>query len=239
MKQSQLKIHFIQHVPFEGLGCIKSWIKENNYSLTHSKIFDLENFPFPNVRDFDWLIIMGGPMSVYDTRNYPWIKDETALIKTAISKNKIVLGICLGAQLIAAAMGANVYAGSLKEIGWFPVSINPASKELGINHGIPKELTVFHWHGDTFDLPEGSIPIASSEITSNQMFIFNNRVLGIQFHIEVSPDDVKRMAEYMEEELIENTYVQNKELIIEEKQFYAANNQYMYQILDYLQKTTT
>jgi GMP synthase (glutamine-hydrolysing) len=235
MKQSQLKIHFIQHVPFEGLGCIENWIKENNYLLRHTKIFDLGSFPFPQVSDFDWLIIMGGPMSVYDTKKYPWIKDELALIKTAISSNKIVLGICLGAQFIAAALGAHVYPGSQKEIGWFPVNMNPASLIFGENHGISKALTVFHWHGDTFDLPKGSIHMASSDTTPNQMFIYNNRVLGIQFHIEVTPDDVHRMADNMEEELIENTYVQRKELIIKENRYYAANNQYMYQILDYLQ----
>jgi GMP synthase-like glutamine amidotransferase len=146
------RIHFIQHVPFEELGYIHTWLSEGKYQLTSTKVW--EDSHFPDMATFDGLIVMGGPMGAYEEDLYPWLKDEKAFIANAIQGGKKVMGICLGAQLIAAVLGATVFVHQPKEIGWFPVTLQSSFAEW-LGKEIPSSITVFHWHGDSFTIPEG------------------------------------------------------------------------------------
>ncbi len=140
------------------------------------------------------LIVMGGPMSVNDTAALPWLAPEIALVRDAIDAGKLVFGVCLGAQMIAKAMGGRVYPGVEKEIGWFPVRRVAAAGET-LFDSLPEHFTAFHWHGETFDLPPGAVRLAETEVTRNQAFQIGNRVLGLQFHIEATPESVAAMVE--------------------------------------------
>lgn len=189
-----MKIHYLQHVPFEGLGFIEKWARTQNATTGVSRLF--RNDPLPGTEDFDWLVVMGGPMGIYDHDEFPWLVAEKKLIQQAIGAGKTVLGICLGAQLIADVLGAKVYPGPQKEIGWFPIKRAAGAPDL-----IPDTLTVFHWHGDTFDLPEGAVPLASSAACKNQGFIYNGRVVALQFHMETTVESMEALIENCGHEL--------------------------------------
>ena len=221
-----MRVHYLQHEPYEGLGCIEDWVNKNGFSLSSTKFF--ENTNLPDLSDFDFLIVMGGPMGVHDEAKYPWLKQEKDLIKNSVNNNKIVLGICLGSQLVANSLGAEVYKNEFKEIGWFPVRIK---KEHKFFKDFPNEMEVFHWHGDTFDLPEGAVHISQSSICKNQAFVFNNKVIGLQFHFEVTTDSVKEMVHYGKDELIPGKYIQSPKEIIDKSFLTERNNDYMYKLL--------
>jgi GMP synthase (glutamine-hydrolysing) len=168
-----MKIHCIRHEPFEGLAEIEDWIKLNNHHLTYTRTY--LNQSFPEEIAFDLLIIMGGTASVYQDKIYPWLTSEIDFIKKTIAADKKVIGICLGAQLLAKVLGAKVYPNTAREIGWYPIRFckNTAT---GF-YDLPEQIEAFHWHSDTFDLPKGAHRIASSEITPNQGFILGRKIL--------------------------------------------------------------
>ncbi|MGK2942481.1 MAG: type 1 glutamine amidotransferase [Immundisolibacter sp.] len=178
-----LRIHWLQHVPFEGLGQIEPWAHRHGHTLHCTRLHADE--PLPPPQDFDWLIIMGGPMGAYESDLHPFLSAEIDLIRVAIRTGKRVLGICLGAQLMAAALGARVYASGHKEIGWFPVEAVPEATHSPFGDDLPDPLTVFHWHGDTFDLPAGAVRLARSALFQQQGFAYGDRVLALQFHPEM------------------------------------------------------
>ncbi|MBE9013449.1 type 1 glutamine amidotransferase, partial [Pseudanabaenaceae cyanobacterium LEGE 13415] len=188
-----MRVHYLQHVPFEGLGSIATWMTKQNHLLSCIRLY--ANDPLPAVDDFDWLIVLGGPMNIDEEEQYPWLIVEKQLIKQAIEQKKIVLGICLGAQLIADALGAKVYAGQHKEIGWFPIRTTEAVQQSHALGFLPAQLTVFHWHGDTFELPEKATRLAYSEACLNQAFLYNEKVLGLQFHLEMNRQSVQQIIE--------------------------------------------
>src|SRR3990172_6278221 len=177
-----MRAHFFQHVPFEGLGSIAPWLEARGASVTGTRFF--EEWTLPMANDVDLLIVMGGPMSVNDESIHPWLKDEKRFIKEAIARGKPVFGVCLGAQLIANAMGARVYANAEKEIGWFPIH-RVDKPRAGDAFQFPKDSLVFHWHGETFDLPPGAVPLARSEGGENQAFQLGHKVIGLQVHLEI------------------------------------------------------
>lgn len=227
----QLRIHYLQHVAFEDLGCIENWALEKGHKLTCTNFFEGDSLPTHST--YDWLIIMGGSMSVYDEEEYNWLFAEKNFIKNAIQQNKKVLGICLGSQLIASALGADVYPNKEKEIGWFPITIS----ETVANplQDIVNNFSVFHWHGDTFDLPTNAINIASSEACINQAFIYNDQVIGLQFHFEVTEKSLKQMLIFGDNELIESKYIQSAEIIRSKSSLIEENNRSMYNFLNYLE----
>jgi GMP synthase (glutamine-hydrolysing) len=186
-----LRVHYIQHEPFEDLGSIRNWLSQNNIIVSFTHIW--ENAQFPSLDSFDLLIIMGGSMSVNDNEILPWLKAEKEFIKSAIDNNKKVLGICLGAQLIANVLGAKVYQGKHKEIGWFSVTMSESALKTQLFSKFPSTFTTMHWHGETFDLPKNSTLIASSELTTNQGFIFNDKVVALQFHSEMNEQAINGM----------------------------------------------
>lgn len=222
-----MRIHYIQHVPFEGLGYIQTWITENNHTLTATKVWEKE--VFPSMDEFDVLIIMGGPMGVYDDHQYQWLAEEKNFIFSAIKEEKKIIGICLGAQLLACVLGATIYTNKNKEIGWFPIQIESSFKEwLGAD--VPEELSVFHWHGDKFDNPYGGLIQASSEACNHQVFTFGDNKIGLQFHLEANSESIRSMLQHGRHELTEAPYIQDAGTISQYQSF-AAPNQLMGQIL--------
>lgn len=229
-----LHIHAFMHVPYEGLGCMEQWIRENNHFLSYTKFYNGDKLP--NLSDIDWLIVMGGPMGVYDKTEYKWLSEEKAFIKKAIESGKTVLGICLGSQLIADVLGAKVYPNRQKEIGWFDLHITEEGKNQSLLHGFENSFSVFHWHGDTFDLPEGSVNLFRSAVTRHQGFLFNKKVLGLQFHFEVTTNTLKEMVENGINELIESETVQSASAILALTAHIEANNRKMFKIMEQLEK---
>lgn len=197
-----MKLHWLQHVPFEGLGTIEDWAEEQGFDISCTRLYEDEELP--EVDSFDWLIVMGGPMGIFDYNDYPWLTDEKEFIELAIDEEKIVVGICLGAQLMADVLGANVFPGPMKEIGWFPIQRCQEAPAL-----IPEKLTVFHWHGDTFEIPEGAVPLATTEPGINQGFVFNDTAIGLQFHMETTADSMDSIIEHCGHELVDAPFIQS------------------------------
>lgn len=227
-----MRIHYLQHVPFEKLGSISTWMTDQNYSVSSTRLYTDD--PLPTVNNFDWLIILGGPMNIYEEDQYPWLIAEKQLIKQAIKEDKLVLGICLGAQLIADALGSSVYLGEHKEIGWFPIKTTEAVQQSKAFEFLPSELTVFHWHGDTFELPEKAIRLAYSESCANQAFLYGDKVLGLQFHLEVDHQGIRQMIENCASELVAGKYVQSSEEMLSIDRNFATINEVMYHFLEML-----
>jgi GMP synthase-like glutamine amidotransferase len=225
-----LRIHYFQHVPFEGLGNIEKWASVNGHELSSTKFYLDPALPAPD--SFDWLVIMGGPMSVNDEQKHSWLIAEKQFIKQAIAAGKTVIGICLGSQLLAEALGARVYPNDQKEIGWFPIEFTPEASSQPLFSNLQNPVTVFHWHGDTFDLSPHAIHLARSEASKNQAFLYQKRVLGLQFHLEMSEATLKTMIETGRSELSEGKYVQSEAIILSQKEFMVNNKKLLFIILD-------
>ncbi|HET7115080.1 MAG TPA: type 1 glutamine amidotransferase [Hanamia sp.] len=228
----QLRIHYFQHVPFESPGNIEVWCHENGHTLTSTKFY--ENPTLPALAEIDWLVIMGGPMGVYDEKKYNWLADEKQFIKEAIAARKTIIGICLGSQLLAEISGAKVYPNKYKEIGWFPVELSHDAMHNKLFAGINSPITVFHWHGDTFDLPENAVHLAHSEACRNQAFLYKKNVLGLQFHLEMTKDTLKEMLKTGKSELTKEKYIQSEEEIRSQEKFIENNKKVLFLILDRL-----
>ena len=188
-----MRLHYLQHVPFEGPGTIRDWATDRGHDLTGTHLYDDESLPDPDT--FDWLIVMGGPMSVHDTEVYPWLDVEKELIRTAVDTDRVVIGICLGAQLVAEALGGRVYEADTPEIGWFPVEATDEASRSPLFADLGEVYDAFHWHGDTFDLPEGATRMARTDACANQAFVYGGRVVGLQFHLESSPETIDEIIE--------------------------------------------
>jgi len=227
-----MKIHWFQHVPFEGLGTIEIWANRHGHPLSVTRFHRQD--PLPQMDTIDWLIVMGGPMNIYEEDRYPWLSEEKKFLKEAIDAGKVVFGICLGAQLIADALGSKVYAGRHKEIGWFPVHKKGAAGQSHVFKDFPQEMDVFHWHGDTFDLPPGCIRIAESAACQNQAFIYEERVIGLQFHLEMTRKGVEEIVATCKGELLEAPYIQKTDEILSNSERFPEANRMMDSILDRL-----
>lgn len=226
-----MRAHYFQHDPCEGLGSIESWLQSEGYTITGTRFFESASLPAPD--EIDLLIIMGGPMSVNDEGQFPWLIEEKQFIRHTIERGKSVLGVCLGAQLIASAMGARVYPNHTKEIGWFPIKAVAAASD-GV-YRFPPIVDVFHWHGETFDLPPGAVHLARSDNCENQAFQLGRFVLGLQFHLEVTPEIVREMVVHGRSELVPSHSVQSEEAILAASpEKYQAINWLMDEILAYL-----
>ncbi|UAY52976.1 type 1 glutamine amidotransferase [Ferruginibacter albus] len=201
-----MKIHFIQHVPFEHPAYIGKWAEQNGHSFSITHIYNNETLP--SLKSFDMLVMMGGPMGAYDEDKFEWLVVERQFVKAAIDANKKVLGICLGCQIIAAVLGGNVYPHTQKEIGWWKVKKIEANKKHALLKDLPEEFTTFHWHGDTFDLPENAIQLFQSEATLQQGFAIGNNIAALQFHPEVEENLLASLTEHDRDELKIAPYIQ-------------------------------
>ena len=226
-----MRAHYLQHVPFEGLGSIEPWLVAAGYEITSTRFFESARLPDPD--EIDLLIVMGGPMSVNDQDGFPWLIQEKQFIRSVIQSGKPVLGVCLGAQLIASAMGARVYQDHEKEIGWFPIQgVPPVNGSL---FSFPSSVDVFHWHGETFDLPSGSVHLARSESCENQAFQLGRSVIGLQFHLETTPESAREIVSNCRAELLPSRYVQSETAIIGvEPEKYRVINNLMKKVLSFL-----
>ncbi|MBU4262655.1 MAG: gamma-glutamyl-gamma-aminobutyrate hydrolase family protein [Proteobacteria bacterium] len=226
-----MRAHYFQHVPFEGLGSIAPWLAAAGFEITSTRFF--ESAMFPDLNEIDLLVVMGGPMSVNDEAELPWLVQEKRFIRQAIEAGKPVLGICLGAQLIAGALGARIYRNPVKEIGWLPIQGIAANDSSFF--GFPATEKVFHWHGETFDLPAGAILLAKSEGCENQAFQLGRSVIGLQFHLETTPESAREIVANCRAELIPAKYVQTEEEILSARpERYQSINQLMGNVLSFL-----
>jgi GMP synthase-like glutamine amidotransferase len=226
-----MRIHCIRHEPFEGLACIEDWISRNNHKLSSTYTYMEQSFPTECA--FDLLIIMGGTASVYDSLHKSWYREEKQFLENCLRQGKKMLGICLGAQILASILGSKVYPGRTKEIGWYPVDFTKAPKN-GMSF-LPERINTFHWHGDTFDLPEGAVHLASSAVTPNQGFIYSDHIVALQFHLEMTGASLKKIIRVAGKEILQGgDFVQTSEQIINQQELINSNNSLMFQILDYL-----
>ena len=211
------RIVILQHSKDTPPGSTLEWLETKGYRADIRRLYAGDELP--NSSDFDWLIILGGPMNVDDLREHPWLSKEKALLKQAITEKKSCLGLCLGGQLLAQVLGARVAPHSHWEVGWHQVQVDSM-----------KDLYVYQWHQDAFDLPSGAIRIASNSITRNQGFAFEEHVIGLQFHPEATEDWVKECS--LETPFPEGPYVQGPGPMLEGLVHLPAMKTWYFRLLD-------
>ncbi|MEM6783333.1 MAG: amidotransferase [Bacteroidota bacterium] len=192
-------VALLQHVPFEGPAHIAAWASSRSKPLAATRLF-ADEAP-PDAADIDGLVVMGGPMNIYEEDSYPWLVDEKALISDTLEAGKPVVGVCLGAQLIADALGSRVVPVGQKEIGWFPLSLTGGGRAHPMLEGSPDSFPVFHWHGETFPLPDGAVHLARTPVCETQAFLWGDRVLGLQCHLEMTTTSIDAIIEGCADEL--------------------------------------
>ncbi|MBN1294642.1 MAG: type 1 glutamine amidotransferase [Candidatus Latescibacteria bacterium] len=230
-----MKVHYLQHVAFEGPAGMVTWIKDRHHDLTGTLLFCGGILPSPD--DFDMLAVLGGPMGVSDEDRYPWLVPEKHFIEKTVSKNKIVLGICLGAQLIAQVLGASVYPNDVPEMGWYPVSLTGDGKKSPIFSSLPGQFIAFHWHNDTFSIPPGSTITAKTGSCVNQAFEYNKSTFGLQFHLESTKESVGGLVENCKDDIVPGPFVQKPEIMILSESNFKMINTYMITFLDSIIKS--
>lgn len=229
-----MRVHWFQHVPFEGPGSIEDWMVDNGHDLTCTRLYAGETPPEPDA--YDWLIVMGGPMSVHDEAEHPWLVTEKQAIRAAIDAGKPVLGICLGAQLIAQVLGAEVAPNKQREIGWFPLRLTQNAALSPFFADFPDVFDAFHWHGDRFDCPRRGLRMALSEGCDQQAFVYDERIVGLQFHLETTPDSARAIIDNCSQDLAPGDYVQTAAQMLAEPDRFRALNVLMSGLLDAMQR---
>ena len=222
-----MRVHWLQHADFEDLGCIAPWLADAGHTVSGTRLYAGETPP--DVSAFDALIVMGGPMNIYEYAQYPWLRGEKALIRAAVDAGKRVLGICLGAQLLADVLGGRVTRNADSEIGWFPLDLSAAGRASPLFADLPETFTGFHWHGDTYALPPGALCLATSAACAQQAFALGKRVLGLQFHLEVTRSNAEEWFHH--EQPRPARYVQTPEHILAQRDSFEENNRWMRAIL--------
>ena len=203
-------IHSLEHQSYEGPGRIADWAAARGHALTRTALY-AGGLP-PPLESFDLLVVMGGSMSIHEHRDHPWLAAEKRFLGEIIAAGKPVLGICLGAQLLADVLGGKVFQNAVKEIGWWPIRVFDRRAPF---EAFPEDLTVMHWHGDTFALPPGARCVADSAGCAQQAFVHGDRVVGLQFHLEQGPVSVAELANACAAELVPARYVQTRAQLAE------------------------
>jgi len=194
-----MNVLIIKHADIEGPGLIEYCLRKEGIPY---QMINLEGGnPLPELDPLSLIILLGGPMNVYEEDRYPFLKDEDLFIKEAIQRGKFILGICLGAQLIAKALGAKVFKAPAKEVGWFDVSLTEIGLQDPLFSNLPKTFPVFQWHEDTFDIPKSAKLIATSSSVPHQAFRYGDNAYGLQFHLEVTEEMIQEWMKTYEEEL--------------------------------------
>ena len=225
-----MHVYVLQHVPFEELGNIEPWLVQQNAEIHYCRLY--ANDPLLDVHDADLLIVLGGPMSVNDESHYPWLVAEKAFLAQAIAAEKPIVGICLGAQLIASCQGARIYSNYAKEIGWFDITAVAASGDV---LSLPASMHVFHWHGETFELPANAVLLASSVACNNQIFQLGKRVIGLQCHLETTEKNARSMVLHCADELTGGSFIQDAdEILAASEAQYQQLSEWMALVLDYI-----
>jgi GMP synthase (glutamine-hydrolysing) len=201
-RKAAASVTLLQHIHCETPGIISDCLQSADIDMRFVRTF--ERNPIPSNLDTQaGLIVMGGPMSVYDHDQFPFLLEEQRLIEEALKEDKPVLGVCLGSQLLAATLGAEVKSGAQKEIGWHPVTLTEYAATDALWKELPARFTAYHWHGDVYDLPQGAVSLASSELTPCQGFRYGTNAYGFLFHMEVTEKIIKNMVAEFQDELEE------------------------------------
>jgi GMP synthase-like glutamine amidotransferase len=231
IKIPKMRAHVFQHLPFERPGNIVPWLLNAGYEITYTYFY--EDQRIPTTHEIDFLVIMGGSMSVNDEQKHPWLVKEKQFIRDFIATQKPVLGICLGAQLVASSLGAKVYPNKEKEIGWFPVKGTKLLPQSCFQ--FPASFLPLHWHGETFDLPDGAVLLASSEATENQAFQVGKNVLALQFHPEANRETLKDFCYYFRKELVPGKFIQDENQIFSYgDEYLSLMDELLQEVLSYL-----
>lgn len=225
-------IAVIRHVAFEGPGSIADYAAEKGLRIDDYKLF--EDTALPDPAQYRLVVIMGGPMGIYDDRDHPWLKAEREWLKVAVETGTPFLGICLGSQLLADSLGAKVYNNDLKEIGWFPVdATDGALTGFGLDEA-NRQFDAFHWHGDTFELPDGAAHLFSTPECTQQGFLHSSKILALQFHLEVTEASLSDMILHGLEELEPAPKIQSADAMREGLNRIPRCNRLMATFLDHL-----
>jgi GMP synthase (glutamine-hydrolysing) len=227
------ELYCIEHVSYEGPGTLKEWCEARGVKLKRVRLWAGDSIP--RVEDVKKLVVMGGPMSIYDELDYDWLADEKEFIKSVCQKwEPKVLGVCLGAQIIADALGALVYPNEEAEIGFYPVT-NTKNGNEGPLSALAEGQVVLHWHGDKFEIPSGATSLKESEACKTQAFWWDERVLGIQFHLETDEACLENMIDMGEaQEKSLDTWVQSEEELLANKSILLDMKEAYFKVLDKL-----
>lgn len=201
-----MNIQCLTHVPFEDAANIAGWANARGHRLNYTRLY--LNEPLPALDAVDLLAVMGGPMNVDELDAYPWLAAEKQFIRQAVDAGRKIIGVCLGAQLIVSALGAPVTPNPHKEIGWHPVTLTEDGTNVPLLSDLPRNLNVFHWHGDTFALPPGAVHLAASDACAHQAFLYGTHVLALQFHLEYTPESIEKMLTHCARDIVEAPFIQ-------------------------------
>ncbi len=216
-----MRIHCLLNAENPGTY-FPTWAASHGHSWECSLV--PERGALPSLSEADCLVVMGGPMSAWEEGRHPWLSEEKRYLEKFIGAGKPVLGVCLGAQLIAEVLGARVYRGPHQEIGWFPVESTPEASQTWLGDTLPARFETFLWHGDTFELPDGAVRVARSVAYENQGFVWN-RVMALQFHLEVRPEWVRMLVQRDGDQLVESAHVQSAKTVLgRPESLYQHNN---------------
>ena len=225
-----MKAHILQHVPFEGPAYIGQWLMARGAQISHTRFW--ESTALPDPATVDLLVVMGGPMSVNDEAEFAWLGAEKRFIAEVVALGRPVLGICLGAQLIASAYGARVFRNTKKEIGWFDVHACTGTEDA---FDFPPTTTVLHWHGETFELPPGARLLATSTACRHQAFQLGERTIGLQFHLEMTAESLRAIIDNCRAELVPARWIQDEAAIVGHAEgHFAATHALMDRLLGWL-----
>jgi GMP synthase-like glutamine amidotransferase len=232
-----MKIHCIQHDLDCPPGSVLLWAQQNNHTLDVTKTY--QNEKFPSLVDFDWLVILGGAMNVYEDDKYLWLKEEKEFIKNAILSGKTTIGFCLGGQLLAVVLGGKVTQNKRLEFGWHNVSFNDKAGKHKILSAFSKDEIIFQWHKDTFSrLPKGADLIAESKACKHQGFIYNNNVFAFQFHLETTKEIIDDFVNASAKLNLTGEYVQSNREILAGQNYIEKNKALMFKFLSALEMET-
>lgn len=227
-----MRAHYLQHEPNLGLAAIAPWLEARGFEISCTRL-DLDE-PLPSTDAFDGLFILGGTMSVNDEARHPWLQREKRFIAEAIERGRIVVGCCLGAQLMANALGAEVQRHDREEVGWLPVRFDADALSEPPLRGFPKRVEVFHWHEDTFDLPAGARHIAESAACRNHGFLVGDRAIGLQAHFEFDAPTVDGLLQRYGHALQDSETTQSQDVIRQGYGRFAETQRLLCVLLDNL-----
>jgi GMP synthase (glutamine-hydrolysing) len=223
-----MRVAVLQHAACEGPGEIARWAVSRGHTVTVCPVYEGATLPKPD--DFDLLVIMGGEMNIYQDRDWKWLKWERPFIAAALGAGKRAVGICLGAQFLADALGGRVTQNPAHELGWFPVSWTDEAKKFFPE--LPATGTVLHWHGDTYSLPAGAVRLATSDMCEQQGFLVPGRVLALQFHLEVDPALVREFVDSQNEWPEGNFVEKPADILARAPKYCDANRRLLFHLLD-------